>query len=54
MEQISFRNTEITGGLFRVKQDMVRDMTVHAVYDRFREIVEEVIDDVIANRDDIG
>ncbi|MBQ9747432.1 MAG: hypothetical protein IJV98_01485 [Clostridia bacterium] len=37
MEQISFRNTEITGGLFRVKQDMVRDTTVHAVYDRFRE-----------------
>ena len=37
MERINFKNTEITGGFWKKKQDMVRKTTVYAVYDRFVE-----------------
>ncbi len=37
MKNIDFRRTQITGGLWKIKQDMVRDVTAQAVYDRFRE-----------------
>lgn len=35
MERIDFKNTVITGGLWKKKQDMLRKTTVYAVYDRF-------------------
>ena len=37
MKSISYLDTEITGGFWRKKQDMVRRVTVHTVYDRFKE-----------------
>ena len=37
MERIDFKNTVITGGLWKKKQDMLRKTTVYAVYDRFAE-----------------
>ena len=37
MERIDFKNTEITGGFWKKKQDMARKTTVYAVYDRFVE-----------------
>lgn len=37
MERIDFKNTRITGGFWKKKQDMVRKTTVYAVYDRFVE-----------------
>ncbi len=37
MERIDFKNTRITGGFWKRKQDMVRHTTVRAVYDRFVE-----------------
>ena len=37
MERVDFSNIKITGGFWRQKQDLVRDVTVKAVYDRFFE-----------------
>ncbi len=37
IRKIDFFKTKITGGFWRAKQDMVRDATVRAVYDRFKE-----------------
>ena len=37
MERIDFKNTTITGGFWKKKQDMARKTTVYAVYDRFVE-----------------
>lgn len=36
-KNISFRDTEIYGGFWRQKQEMVADTTIRAVYDRFEE-----------------
>ncbi|MBQ7760953.1 MAG: glycoside hydrolase family 127 protein [Clostridia bacterium] len=35
MERVDFSRVEITGGFFKQKQDMVRNVTAKAVYDRF-------------------
>ena len=37
MKNISFRNTTVTGGLWKIKQDMVRNVTAMAVYNRFKD-----------------
>lgn len=37
MKNISFRNTEITAGFWKQKQDLVKKVTVNAVYDRFKD-----------------
>lgn len=37
MKKVDYSQIKITGGFWRQKQDMVRDVTVHAVYDRFLE-----------------
>lgn len=37
MEHIEFKNTKITGGFWKKKQDMVRNTSIHAVYDRFAD-----------------
>lgn len=37
MTGISFRNVDITGGFWKKKQDMLKETTVHAVYERFKE-----------------
>lgn len=37
MKSIDFRKVAITGGLWKRKQDMVRQTTARAVYERFRE-----------------
>ena len=37
MNTIPFSNVAINGGFWKTKQDMVRDTTVQAVYDRFTE-----------------
>lgn len=37
MRSVSFDKTEITGGFWKERQDMVRNSTVYAVYDRFVE-----------------
>ena len=37
MKRIDYKNTVITGGLWKKKQDMLRKTTVYAVYDRFSE-----------------
>lgn len=37
MERVDFSNVKITGGFWKKKQDMVRNTTVHAVYNRFKE-----------------
>lgn len=36
-KKITFQNVEITGGFWKIKQDMIRNTTVYAVYDRFKE-----------------
>ena len=36
-KNLDFTKTEITGGFWKKKQDMVRKTTIHAVYDRFAE-----------------
>lgn len=36
-EQNSFKNITITGGFWKKKQDLFRDVTIEAVYDRFEE-----------------
>ncbi|MBQ7383578.1 MAG: glycoside hydrolase family 127 protein, partial [Clostridia bacterium] len=37
MERIDFSKTVINGGFWKQKQDMVRNSTVKAVYNRFKE-----------------
>ncbi len=37
MELVTFEQTEITGGFWKQKQDMVRNTTIHSIYDRFYE-----------------
>lgn len=37
MKSISFRNTDITDGFWKTKQDMLKNTTVYAVYDRFKD-----------------
>ena len=37
MKRVDYSNIKITGGFWRQKQDLVRDVTVKAVYDRFAE-----------------
>lgn len=37
MERVDFSNIKITGGFWKQKQDLVRDVTVHAVYNRFKD-----------------
>ncbi len=37
MQKIGFSDVTIRGGFWKTKQDMVKNTTVHAVYDRFRE-----------------
>ncbi|MBQ7225224.1 MAG: glycoside hydrolase family 127 protein [Clostridia bacterium] len=37
MKKVDFSQIKITGGFWRQKQDMVRNVTVNAVYDRFKE-----------------
>ena len=37
MKAIPFSNVTINGGFWKAKQDLIRDTTVRAVYDRFRE-----------------
>ena len=37
MNAIPFSSVKITSGFWKTKQDLVRDTTVHAVYDRFKE-----------------
>ena len=37
MKQVNYSNIKITGGFWREKQDMVRNITVKAVYDRFND-----------------
>ena len=35
--KVSFDKTDITSGFWKKKQDLVRSVTVQAVYDRFKE-----------------
>lgn len=37
MKRIDYSKVKITGGFWKQKQDMVRNVTVNAVYDRFKE-----------------
>lgn len=37
MKKVEFSNIKITGGFWKEKQDLIRDTTVNAVYDRFYE-----------------
>lgn len=37
MKNISYMQTDITGGFWKKRQDMVRRTTIHTVYDRFKE-----------------
>ncbi len=37
MNKIGYQHTVVTGGLWKHKQKMVRDTTVYAVYERFKE-----------------
>ena len=37
MNRVDFSSIKITGGFWKEKQDMVRNVTVNAVYDRFKE-----------------
>lgn len=37
MKSVPFSDVKITGGFWKAKQDLVRDTTVQAVYDRFKE-----------------
>lgn len=37
MKRVDYSQIKITGGFWRQKQDLVRNVTVHAVYDRFKE-----------------
>lgn len=37
MQHIKFSDIKINDGFWKIKQDMVRESTVSAVYDRFRD-----------------
>ena len=37
MKRVDFKSVEITGGFWKQRQELVRDVTVYAVYDRFKE-----------------
>lgn len=37
MKQISFEQLDITGGFWKQKQDLIKNVTMKAVYDRFKE-----------------
>ena len=37
MKRVNFSNTKINGGFWAQKQDLVRNITVNAVYDRFKD-----------------
>ena len=37
MKNIDFSNVKITGGFWKARQDLVRSVTVDAVYDRFSD-----------------
>ena len=37
MKRVDFSSTKITGGFWKQKQDLIRNVTVKAVYDRFYE-----------------
>ncbi len=37
MERIDFSKVKITGGLWKQKQELIRNVTVHAVYNRFSD-----------------
>ena len=37
MKRIDFKNTTVTGGFWKQKQDLMRKTTVYAVYDRFKD-----------------
>ena len=37
MERIDFSDIKITGGFWRKKQELIRNTTVHAVYNRFKD-----------------
>lgn len=37
IERVDYSKVRITGGFWRQKQDMVRNVTVHAVYNRFKD-----------------
>ena len=38
MREFPFYNTRITGGFWKEKQDLVRNTTIYAVYDRFKDV----------------
>ena len=35
MKSVDFSNIKITGGFWKERQDLIRNVTVNAVYDRF-------------------
>ena len=35
MERVDFSRVKLTGGFFKQKQDLIREVTAKAVYDRF-------------------
>ena len=37
MKSISYKNTVITDGFWKIKQDMIKDVTLESVYNRFKE-----------------
>ena len=37
MKNISYKNTVITDGFWKIKQDMIKDVTLESVYNRFKE-----------------
>ena len=37
MKKISYKNTVITDGFWKIKQDMIKDVTLESVYNRFKE-----------------
>ena len=37
MNKVEFKNVKITGGFWKQKQDLARESTIYAVYDRFKE-----------------
>lgn len=37
LKEVSFEKTEVTSGFWKQKQDMVKNTTINAVYDRFKE-----------------
>ncbi|MBQ2119182.1 MAG: glycoside hydrolase family 127 protein, partial [Clostridia bacterium] len=37
MKNVPFSDVRVTGGFWKQKQDLVRSVTINAVYDRFKE-----------------